>query len=68
MVYEAKAFYYTYLPAGKYKMKMIYDTNKDGKWTTGNYLNHWHPENIIYFPGEINIRSNWDLELDWKIE
>ncbi len=49
-------------------MKMIYDTNGDGKWTTGNYTIHQQAEKIIYYPGEINVRSNWDLELDWKVE
>ncbi len=59
---------YTYLPPGPYKLKIIYDTNKDGKWTTGNYFEKRNPEKIIYYPGAITIRSNWDLELEWKIE
>jgi hypothetical protein len=63
---EGKMFNYSYLYPGKCKMKLIYDTNGDGKWTTGNYLQHRQAEKIIYYPGEITIRSNWDLELEWS--
>ena len=68
VVTESKTLNYSYLYPGKCKMKIIYDTNGDGKWTTGNYFKHTQAEKIIYYPGEINIRSNWDLELDWKVE
>ena len=57
---------YKYLHPGKYKMKIIYDTNKNGKWDTGNYIEHKQPEKVIYYPEDITIRSNWDLELEWK--
>ena len=61
-------FSYTYLPPGSYKLRIIYDKNGDDKWTTGNYLEKRKPETVIYYPSPITIRSNWDLELDWKVE
>lgn len=57
-----------YLPPGSYKLKMIFDKNENGKWDTGNYLQKQQPEKIIYYSGAITIRSNWDLELEWKVE
>jgi hypothetical protein len=65
---ETKTFYYSFLRPGKYKLSIIYDSNKDGKWTTEDYLLHKQPEKVIYYPGEITIRSNWDLEMEWKVE
>lgn len=65
---ERGIFTYNYLPPGGYKLRIIYDTNQDGKWTTGNYLQKRKPETVIYYPSSITIRSNWDMELDWKIE
>ncbi len=67
ILYESKELFYPYLSPGKYRIKIIYDTNEDGKWTTGNYLLHKQPEKISFFAGEINIRANWDLELDWDL-
>lgn len=61
-------FSYTYLPPGSYKIRIIYDTNGDDKWTTGNYSEKKKPETVIYYPSPITIRSNWDLELEWKVE
>ncbi len=62
------AFDYSYLHPGKYKLKLIYDSNGDGKWSAGNYNKHIQPEKVIYYPGDITIRSNWDLEIEWKID
>lgn len=62
---DKSIFTYSFLPPGSYKLKIIYDKNKDGKWTTGNYSEKKKPETVIYYPGAVTIRSNWDLELDW---
>lgn len=51
----------------KYVLKIIVDENRNGKWDTGNYLKNIQPENILYDPEQINVRSNWDLDLDWKV-
>ncbi len=68
VVSESKSINYSYIYPGKCKMKLIYDTNGDSKWTTGDYLKHRQAEKIIICPGEINIRSNWDLESDWNVQ
>ncbi|HZJ36582.1 MAG TPA: hypothetical protein VFD29_08160, partial [Gillisia sp.] len=46
---------------GKYLIRVIYDTNENGKWDTGNYLLKIKPEEIIYFPDLMDIRPNWDI-------
>ncbi len=66
--YDKGIFYYKYLPPGTYNLRVIYDTNGDGLWTTGNYLKKQQPEKIIYYSKPITIRSNWDLEMEWKVE
>jgi len=58
---------YKYLYPKKYKLKVIYDDNRNYKWDTGNYLQKVQPERVIYNSELINIRSNWDAELDWTI-
>ncbi len=49
------------LPAGKYLVRAILDTNKNNKWDTGNFLKRIQPEKVRYFPAIFNIRSNWHL-------
>jgi len=63
-----KIFDYKYLDPRKYKFKIIYDSNKNGKWDAGNYLEHQQAEKVIYSKELIEIRSNWDKEVEWKVE
>ena len=51
----------------KYKLKIIFDENKNLKWDSGNLILKQQPEKVIYNVEPINIRSNWDLELEWKV-
>jgi uncharacterized protein (DUF2141 family) len=46
--------------AGKYFIRIIYDTNKNGKWDTGNVKLGLQPEKIWNEPKELSIRANWD--------
>jgi len=56
-----------YLDRGKYKLRVIYDVNGDGKWTTGDYETQRQPENVSYFPEEIDVKVNWEQIYDWDI-
>lgn len=66
-VEKSQEINYSYLAPRKYKLKIIYDDNRNGKWDTGNYLKKIQPEKVIYNSELINIRSNWDADLEWKI-
>ncbi|MFH1320344.1 MAG: Ig-like domain-containing protein [Bacteroidota bacterium] len=63
-----QVIWYEYLKPNNYKLKMIYDINNNSKWDTGNYLQKLQPEKVIYYPGTITVRSNWDIEVEWKME
>ncbi|HET6992780.1 MAG TPA: hypothetical protein VFJ43_15710, partial [Bacteroidia bacterium] len=53
------------LPPGQYRLKLIADVNKNGKWDTGNYLQHKQPEKIIYYINPVRMRSGWDMDVEW---
>ncbi len=59
---------FTYLPPGKYTLKVIYDANSNQKWDTGDYIYKIQPEKVAIFPSEISIRANWDVEEVWELE
>ncbi len=53
---------YNNILASKYRVKVIYDRNKNGKWDSGNIKQGQQPENIWVYEKEISLRPNWDAE------
>ncbi len=53
---------YKNYPIGKYNVRVIYDTNKNGKWDSGSVKRREYPENIWNYDKVITLRSNWDAE------
>ena len=64
---EDQTITYDYLYPQKYILKLIVDSNGNGKWDTGNYLKKLQPEKVIYYPQIINIRSNWEIDNSWEL-
>jgi hypothetical protein len=50
------------LDPGIYRLRVIYDLNGDGKWTTGDFTVHRQPEPVSYYPEEIDLRPGFELE------
>lgn len=46
----------------KYKVRVVYDTNKNGRWDSGNVKHRTQPENIWLYDKEITLRPNWEAE------
>jgi uncharacterized protein (DUF2141 family) len=59
---------FEYLIPGNYKVKAIHDINQNGKWNPGDYKKNLLPEKVQYYPNEISIRANWDLQEDWQLK
>lgn len=51
----------------KYTLRVIYDDNKNREWDTGDYLLKRQPEEVIYFPKEVDVRANWDVEQPFNL-
>jgi len=66
--FTEQPFLLTDIKPGKYQIKYIVDSNRDGKWTTGIWEERAQAEQVINYPAEITIRSNWDLELEWELK
>ena len=56
---------FSLLDKGFYRLRAIFDTNNDGKWTTGDFTTGRQPEPVSYYPGEIEVRTDWKVENDW---
>lgn len=55
------------LKPGTYIIKAIQDKWMNKRWDTGVYVDKKQPENVLYFPAEIQIRANWDVEESWSL-
>lgn len=57
------------LEKGTYRVRSVFDLDGDGKWTTGDFTKRRQPEPVsYYFPGEIEIKVDWEVEQDWNLE
>lgn len=53
---------YVRYPTAKYKVRVIYDENKNGIWDTGSVKERRQPEKIWNLDKDLTLRPNWDLE------
>ncbi|MDD4145227.1 MAG: DUF2141 domain-containing protein, partial [Prolixibacteraceae bacterium] len=59
---------FKYLSPDKYKIKIIHDSNGNGKWDTGSYQDKYQPEKVAYINEVIKVRSNWDNNISWELK
>lgn len=59
---NSKTVSFDLIQPSKFFIRVIYDDDKDGLWTPGNFLEHRQSEEVKYHPLEIDVRSNWDVE------
>lgn len=49
------------LESGLYFIRVIFDTNGNGKYDSGNFLKRIQPERVSHFEMEEEVRSDWGL-------
>lgn len=59
---------FDYLEPKLYNIKVVYDSNNDKVWTTGDYYIKRQPEKVEIYKEAVNVRSNWDVEVNWSLE
>lgn len=62
IVIKQRDFYRKLYAPGEYSLKVLFDTNGDGVWTTGNYKKRLQPEIVRHLTKKLSIRANWDNE------
>lgn len=53
---------YNNMPGTKYKVRIVYDENKNNRWDTGNVEEKIQPEKIWFWNKILTIRPNWEQE------
>jgi len=54
-----KEFKFDRIEPGTYFARIIVDLNANGKFDTGSYLKQRQPEEVLYYPSKLDIRSGW---------
>lgn len=47
-----------------YQLRILIDTNGDGRWSMGNMLQNIPPDAIQKYPADIPVKPNWELDLE----
>lgn len=50
-----------YVEPGNYKMRLVEDENKNGRWDPGNIAKEKQPEKMYYNPEELRVKANWEM-------
>jgi len=53
---------------GSYEIRIVYDLNANGKWDTGNFLEHMQPEKTYAHSEKVNVRANWEMEVQLNLQ
>ena len=59
-----KSLTFKNLKPGKYKIRVLIDSNDDGVWSPGNMLKQIEPEPVYIHPEMLIIRADWETSLD----
>ena len=59
---------FPYLKPDKYIIRLILDSNQNGMWDTGFLADGLQPEEVVYFPKVIKVRSNFEYKESWEIK
>lgn len=53
---------------GSYDIRIIYDSNANGKWDTGNFQLRLQPEPVYVYPEMVVVRANWEVDAEIKLQ
>jgi hypothetical protein len=56
-----------YINPGTYYMRAFVDRNGNGLWDTGNYDENLQPEEVYYYPRDIEAKEKFDMTLQWNL-
>jgi uncharacterized protein (DUF2141 family) len=64
---KAQSIDFKYVNPGKYLIRVLFDSNKNEAYDTGNYLKKEYPERVSYYPDIIEVRAGWDEILEFTL-
>lgn len=56
-----------YVTPATYYARAFTDRNGNGKWDTGEYSADLPPEDVYYYPRNIEAKAKWDITQQWNL-
>ncbi|MDG2369009.1 MAG: hypothetical protein P8M12_00055, partial [Flavobacteriales bacterium] len=56
------------LNPGNYNLRVIKDSDGNGKWSSGNFNLKKQPEEVSYYNKPVEIKAGWDIEVTWDFK
>jgi hypothetical protein len=67
-VFRTNTFTAPLFRPGEYELRIVSDTNRNGVWDTGQFFGeHRQPERVRRISRKINVKANWDNEVDIQL-
>jgi uncharacterized protein (DUF2141 family) len=64
----SNTFYARLFRPGEYELRIVSDGNGNGVWDTGQFFGeHRQPEKVVRIQRKINVKANWDNEVDVRM-
>ena len=57
---------FNHVVPGTYYVRAFIDSNGNGQWDTGDYDSGQQPEEVYYYPKEIETKAKFDIKLKWN--
>lgn len=64
---EGKSVTFRYLLPAKYYVRVVEDRNGNQKYDPGDFLSGVLPDVSYYYKDQIELKANWDQEIDWNV-
>jgi hypothetical protein len=58
----SRSFMLENLPEGPWRLRVMVDVNRNGRWDTGRSLPFRFAEPIVLYPDTVNVRKRWTTE------
>ena len=63
--FQSKEYYARLVKPGDFELRILYDTNKNGRWDAGEFFKtRRQPERVVPISRRITVKANWDNEVD----
>lgn len=56
------------LAPGSYGLKLIEDRDRNGRWTTGSFIDSRQPERVFLLQDPVVLRAGWAVETNWEVK
>lgn len=67
MLSENPVVMFNYINPGNYYVRIVHDKNQNGQWDSGFFLTRKDPEDVVYYPKQLEVRANWSLNERFRL-